>query len=81
VGGIDVNFWLTTPNTQEAKVTRIMVEISRHRIVVSDASKFGRRSLCLIVPTSAAQQVNTDDRVSNQDSGLLARAGVETIIA
>jgi len=80
VDGIDVSFGLTTPNTQEAQVNRIMVEISRRTVVVSDASKFGRRSLCLIVPTTAVQQVITDDRISLQDQGQLERAGVEMTI-
>ena len=56
VDGIDVHFGLTTPNLLEARVNRVMVEISRRTVLVCDSSKFGRRSLSLIAPMSSIQQ-------------------------
>ena len=50
VDGFDVRFGLSTPNLPEAKVNRIMTEIAKRTIAVCDSSKFGRRSLSLIVP-------------------------------
>ena len=43
--GFDVPYGLTTPNLLEAKVNRVMVEVTRRTIAVCDATKFGRRSL------------------------------------
>src|SRR6202035_4118087 len=60
VDGFDVHYGLSTPNLLEAKVNRLMVEISKKVVAVCDASKFGRRSLSLIVPPSALEEVITD---------------------
>ena len=53
VDGFDVHYGLSTPNLLEAKVNRVMVEISKRTVAVCDSSKFGRRSLSLIVAPSA----------------------------
>src|SRR5947199_9948758 len=53
VDGFDVHYGLSTPNLLESKVNRVMVEIAKRKVAVCDASKFGRRSLSLIAPTSA----------------------------
>src|SRR5205823_3749970 len=55
VDGFDVHYGLSTPNLLEAKVNRVMVEAAKRTVAVCDSSKFGRRSLSLIVPTSALQ--------------------------
>src|SRR5262249_59198594 len=60
VDGFDVHYGLSTPNLLEAKVNRVMVEVARRRIAVCDGSKFGRRSLSLIVPSSSLHEVVTD---------------------
>jgi DeoR family transcriptional regulator of aga operon len=60
VDGFDVHYGLSTPNLLESKVNRVMIEIARRRIAVCDSSKFGRRSLSLIAPTSALHEVITD---------------------
>jgi DeoR family transcriptional regulator of aga operon len=53
VDGFDTQYGLSTPNLLEAKVNRVMVDISRRSIAVCDSSKFGRRSLSLIGPPTA----------------------------
>ncbi len=80
VDGFDVRFGLTTPNLLEAKVNRVMVEISRRTVVVCDSSKFGRRSLSLIVPPSAVHQTITDGRIPKADLGALEDAGIEVTL-
>ncbi|MGC1226122.1 MAG: DeoR/GlpR transcriptional regulator, partial [Candidatus Sulfotelmatobacter sp.] len=65
----------------EAKVNRVMVEISKRTIAVCDSSKFGRRSLSLIDPTSAVQEVITDRGISKSDLRALKQAGIEITIA
>lgn len=63
VDGFDIEYGLTTPNLLEAKVNRVMIESAKTTVVVCDSSKFGRRSLSLIAPTSAVRQTITDDKI------------------
>ncbi len=80
VDGFDIHFGLTTPNLLEANVNRVMVEIARRTVVVCDSSKFGRRSLSLIAPTSAVHQTITDSRIPKQDLKVLEEAGIEVTV-
>lgn len=81
VDGFDVHFGLTTPNLLEASVNRVMMEIAKRVVAVCDSSKFGRRSLSLIAPTSSMQQAVTDTRISKSDLKALADAGIEVTLA
>src|SRR5689334_9922552 len=80
VDGFDVHFGLSTPNLLEAKVNRVMVEIARQTVAVCDASKFGRRSLSLIAPTSSLHQVITDRGVPKSDLRALKQSGIEVTL-
>jgi DeoR family transcriptional regulator of aga operon len=76
VDGFDVRYGLTTPNLLEARVNRAMAETARRTVVVCDASKFGRRSLSLILPTSKIHEVITDKNAPKNDLKALREAGV-----
>jgi DeoR family transcriptional regulator of aga operon len=80
VDGFDVHYGLSTPNLLEAKVNRAMVEVARRTVAVCDSSKFGRRSLSLIVPTSTLQQVITDRGIPRSDLRALQKAGIEVTL-
>ena len=80
VDGFDTKAGLFTPNVLEAQVNRIMVEIATRTVAVCDSSKFGRRSLCNIVPTSAVNQVITDKNISKHDLQTLREAGVSVTL-
>ena len=80
VDGFDVHFGLSTPNLLEAKVNRVMVEIARQTVAVCDASKFGRRSLSLIAPTSSLHEVITDRGAPKSDVRALKQAGIEVTL-
>jgi DeoR family transcriptional regulator, aga operon transcriptional repressor len=80
VDGFDVQYGLSTPNLLEAKVNRVMVEVSRRTIAICDSSKFGRRSLSLIVAPSALQQVITDNGIPKSDLRALKKAGIEVTL-
>lgn len=80
VDGFDVHYGLSTPNLLEAKVNRVMVEIAKRTIAVCDSSKFGRRSLSLIVPPASLQEVVTDRGISKSDLRTLKQAGIEVTI-
>jgi DeoR family transcriptional regulator of aga operon len=76
VDGFDVRYGLTTPNLLEARVNRAMAESARRTVVVCDSSKFGRRSLSLILPTSAVHETITDKNISKHDLKALRDADV-----
>jgi DeoR family transcriptional regulator of aga operon len=80
VDGFDIHAGLTTPNLLEARVNRVMVEIARRTVVVCDSSKFGRRSLSSIAPTSAVHHTITDNRISKTDLRALEEAGIEVTL-
>jgi len=80
VDGFDVKHGLSTPNLQEAKVNRVMVEIAKRTVATCDSSKFGRRSLSLIVETTALHQVITDRGISKADMQALKKAGIEVTL-
>lgn len=80
VDGFDVHYGLTTPNLLEARVNRAMAESSRRTVVVCDSSKFGRRSLSLIVPTSAVHETITDKNIPKRDLMTLREAQVEVTL-
>jgi len=80
VDGFDVGYGLTTPNLLEAQVNRVMIEVARRVVVVCDSSKFGRRSLSLIAPTSTIHEVITDRKIPKQDLRTLRKAGTEVTL-
>jgi len=81
VDGFDVHAGLTTPNLDEARLNRMMLDMSREAIVVTDASKFGRRSMCRIAETERLQKVITDSAIPQADAEHLRSVGIEVIIA
>jgi DeoR family transcriptional regulator of aga operon len=80
VDGFDTHFGLSTPNLLEAKVNRVMVEVAKRTVAVCDSSKFGRRSLSLIVPPSAVKEVITDRSIPKSDARALKQAGIEVTL-
>lgn len=80
VDGFDVHFGLTTPNMLEARVNRVMMEVSRRTVVICDSSKFGRRSLSLIAPPSGIHEVITDGHIPKSDLRTLKQAGIEVTL-
>jgi DeoR family transcriptional regulator of aga operon len=80
VDGFDVHSGLTTPNLDEAHVNRLMVDMAREVIVITDSSKFGRRSMCLIVPTKRVHKVITDAGIPKADFEALQIMGIEVIV-
>ena len=76
VDGFDVRYGLTTPNLLEARVNRVMAEAARRTVLVCDSSKFGRRSLSLILPTTKIHEIITDKKVPQKDLRTLREAGV-----
>jgi DeoR family transcriptional regulator of aga operon len=80
VDGFDVNYGLTTPNLLEARVNRAMADAARRTVVVCDSSKFGRRSLSLIMPTSSVHETITDRKMSKSDLKALREAKIDVTL-
>src|SRR5438477_3917258 len=80
VDGFDVHYGLSTPNLLEAKVNRVMAEVAKVTVVVCDSSKFGRRSLSLIISTSSLQEVITDRGIPKSDLRALKKSGLEVTL-
>lgn len=58
--GLSLSHGLTTPHMLVAEVGRIMVEVARRVIVVTDSSKLGRVGFTPIVPLAAVNTLITD---------------------
>jgi DeoR family transcriptional regulator, aga operon transcriptional repressor len=80
VDGFDTKAGLFTPNLLEAQVNRIMAEISRTTVAVCDSSKFGRRSLCNIMPTTSVGHVITDKNIGKRDLLAMREAGIRVTL-
>jgi DeoR family transcriptional regulator of aga operon len=76
VDGFDPATGVTTPNVLESRVNRAMVRAAQMVVAVCDSSKFGRRSLALIVPTSEIDLVVTDVKLAPEHISAMATAGV-----
>jgi DeoR family transcriptional regulator of aga operon len=79
VDGFDVKTGVSTPNLLESRVNRAMVNAATRVVVVCDSTKFGRRSLALIVPPSKISTVITDNQIPAADLEELTRAGIQVI--
>jgi DeoR family transcriptional regulator of aga operon len=80
VDGFDVTYGLTTPNQLEARVNRAMSAAAKRTVVVNDSSKFGRRSLSLIMPISAVHEAITDRGISKNDLNALRESGIDVTV-
>lgn len=76
VDGFDIEIGLTTPNVLESRVNRAMVKAAQRVVAVFDSSKFNRRSLSLIVGTSAIDQVITDSKLPAEEVKAIEDAGI-----
>jgi DeoR family transcriptional regulator of aga operon len=80
VDGFDTKVGLTTPNVLEARVNRAMAHAARKTVAVCDSSKFGRRSLAVIVKPDRIHEVITDKNVPRPTVQELREAGIEVTL-
>lgn len=80
VDGIDFETGLTTPDINEAKTSRVMMEISGETIVVVDSTKFGRRSLGVISKIKDIHKLITTKKLSEPEVKKLSHDGIEVFI-
>ncbi|MBN8577234.1 MAG: DeoR/GlpR transcriptional regulator [Cytophagales bacterium] len=80
VDGFDTRQGLYTPNVEEARLNEIMIEISKEVILLTDSTKFSKRSFAFICSVREIDKVITDGGVKDDDRKRLEDAGVELII-
>lgn len=80
VDGLNSTHGLSTPNVEEAHLNRVMIEIAKQVIIVTDSSKFYKRSFAFIAPISEVDIIITDQGLSAEDQRKLENAGVKVII-
>ena len=80
VDGLHPDVGYSTPDILEAQLNNVMIRVANEVTVVTDASKFGRRSLSLIGNIECAQRIITDDRVTSETAAALRAKGLEVII-
>lgn len=81
VDGFDSNEGAFTPNIEEASLNQIMIEIAKEIIIVTDSSKFKRRSLAFICPPKKVDIIITDSKISPEDQKWLKDQNIQLIIA
>jgi DeoR family transcriptional regulator of aga operon len=80
VDGFSATYGLSTPNVEEAHLNKVMIGISKKVIVVTDSSKFQKRSFAFIAPVSEIDVVVTDSGIDFEEQKRLENAGVQVII-
>ncbi len=78
--GIDLERGVSTHHEDEARLNRCMCQVAERIIVVTDSSKFGRRSLHKIIDTPRIHTLITDDAVPADILSGLHNAGIEVML-
>lgn len=77
--GLTVSHGLTTPHMLVAEVGRVMVEVARRVIVVTDSSKLGRVGFTQIVPLHAIHTLITDQNAPYELVDEIRESGIEVL--
>lgn len=81
VDGFDIKTGITTPNFAEACVNKTMCEVTDKIIAITDSSKFGRKSFCMIEKVKNIDYVVTDSGIPPNYLSELYTLGINVIIA
>lgn len=79
--GFDTRQGIFTPNIEEASLNMVMIRIAKEVILVTDSSKFTRKSLVFICGLDKIKAVVTDKGISTEDKKRLEDAGLQVLIA
>jgi DeoR family transcriptional regulator of aga operon len=80
VDGIDSQTGIYTPNLEEAHLNRLMIEASKEVIIVTDSSKFKRKSFAHIAPISKVNIIITDSKIPEDELKNLHSMGIKVIL-
>ncbi len=80
VDGIDAAHGISTPNAEEAHLNKLMIKNSKEVIVVTDSSKFSKRSFVLISGIEDVDTIITDNGIPDEEYKKLITMGKNVII-
>lgn len=80
VDGFDTKQGISTPNMEEAYLNQIMINIAREVIIVTDSTKFLRKSLAFICKINRINTVVTDSGITDDDKKRLEDAEIKLIV-
>ncbi len=80
VDGIDSASGIFTPIPEEASLNKLMIEYSKEVVVVTDSSKFKRKSFGFIAPISKVNMIITDSKIPEDEFTNLQNMGIKVIL-
>ena len=80
VDGIDSESGIFTPNLEEANLNRLMIEASNKVVIVTDSSKFKRKSFVHIAPITKVNMIITDSNLPEDEFKSLQNKGIKVIL-
>ena len=80
VNGIDSRYGISTTHLEDASLNKIMIESSKEVIVLTDSSKFLKRSFSLISPINKIHTIITDSGIPQDELSRLRNAGINMIL-
>jgi DeoR family transcriptional regulator, aga operon transcriptional repressor len=81
VNAINSKHGMYTTHIEDASLNRMMIDVAKEVIVVTDSSKFQKRGFSNIAPISSVDILVTDRNIPKEEQRALTTAGVRTIIA
>jgi DeoR family transcriptional regulator, aga operon transcriptional repressor len=81
VDGFDIEYGLSTPNPDEAHLNKTMITMSKQLIVVTDSSKFTRKSFAFICPVEKVDIVITDQNIPVDIKKKLENMNIKVLVA
>jgi DeoR family transcriptional regulator of aga operon len=76
VDGIDSSYGISTPNFEEAQLNAVMIDIVKEVIVVTDSSKFLKRSFAHIAPITSINTLITDNNIPQNELLAMRNLGI-----
>lgn len=67
VDGVECGYGLSTPNMEEAHLNRLMIDVVKEVFLVTDSSKFLRRSFAFISPVEKIDTIITDRGIPEEE--------------
>jgi len=80
VDGIDTAYGISTPNLEEAQLNQVMIDIAKEVFIVTDSSKFLKRSFAYIAPASKITSVITDKNIPHSEHMALINLGIDVVL-
>lgn len=80
VDGIDSASGIYTPIPEEANLNRLMIENSKEVIILTDSSKFKKKSFGFIAPINKVNMIITDSRIPEDEFKNLQSIGIKVVL-